>query len=96
MSIEWLRDLVIIILGPAATILLILAAIFAYFRYRESKLLVNNVNSILDSTRNISESAEGISPHAQTIAGPVNEIVTIIKAIRHITDLFKKKEDENE
>lgn len=96
MSIEWLRDLVIIIFGLVATILLILAAIFAYFRYRESKLLINNVNSILDSTKNISKSAEGIFSQAQAIAGPLIETVTIIKAIRHITNLFKKKEDENE
>jgi hypothetical protein len=91
-SIEWFRDLVIIIFGLLAIILLILAAVFGYLRYRATRSLISKVDSILDSAKNISGSVEGIFSSARAASGPLMEIVTVIKAVSHITNMFKKKE----
>ncbi len=94
MSIESLRDVVIIVFGLLGIVVFILGSIFAYYRYKESKVLIANVNSILNSTKNASKSAEDISAKAEGIIGAVLEIMTIVQSIRNLGNTFKKKEDK--
>jgi hypothetical protein len=91
-SIAWFRDLVIIIFGLLGIIMLILGAICAYLRYRETRMLINKVNSILDSTKNIAGLVEGIVSRVGATAGPLMEIMSVFKIINQIGSLFKKKE----
>lgn len=85
MSIEWGRDLVIIIFGSVATILMLVGAVLAYQRYRESKALIDSMKALL---RSRAMSA------AEEVARPVAELVALIQAIRYFVGLFSGKEEE--
>jgi len=89
MSIDWLRDLIIVIFGLVATGVLIFLAVLLYSFYRRT-------SSILDSMATISRTMEGISSYAgDEVAKPLMQVVAFIQGIRQginvISKFFKKK-----
>ena len=90
MSIDWLRDLVIVIMGLVATGVLIFIAVLLYALYHRTK-------STLDSIDTISRNIQGISSYVGgQVIKPLIEVVALIQGIRQgidtISKIFKKSE----
>lgn len=90
MSIDWLRDLVIIILGLVATGVLIFLAVLIFSLYRRARL-------ILDSTQGILRSVQSaISYSGDKLVKPTMQLVALIQGVTQgidaISKLFKKRE----
>ena len=90
MSIEWLRDLVIVVFGLVATAVLVFLAILSYSCYRRIK-------PILHSVKVTSETIEQLTSYAaQEVAKPLMQAGILIQGIRAgievIGRLFKKKQ----
>jgi predicted PurR-regulated permease PerM len=109
MGIEWLRDLVICILGIVTIIVLIFIAVLVSSLYRRSQsliisldLLCQRASSVLDNLETTSESMRGIiSDVHKTLVSPASQIVAIVQGVRQgmnlVNKLFKKEEEkENE
>jgi predicted PurR-regulated permease PerM len=106
MGIEWLRDLVICILGIISIIVLIFIAILASSFYRKSQsliisldLLCQRASSVLDNLETTSESMRGIMSDVQkALVSPVAQIVAVVQGVRQgmnlVSKFFKKEEDE--
>ena len=90
MSIETLRDVIIIVFGLLGIIAIILGSIIVYRRDKELKALISNFNSMMSSTKNASQTAEGVFTRAE---GVVMGIASIVQTIRQLAGIFKKKED---
>ena len=75
MTIEWLRDLVIVIFGIAATILAIVLTVVALKLY-------SKVKPILESARDAAKTASDISNTIkEVVAPPLSYIAAIIQGI---------------
>ena len=75
MSIEWLRDLVIVIFGLSSTIVVIMLGIVAYKLYKK-------VGPVLDSVKSTARTAEDISSCVRdTIATPLALIASFSKGL---------------
>jgi len=91
-TIEWLRDLIIVIFGIGATVVLVIFTVMAFklfFRYK----------AILDSTRRITNSIENITGCVQNeIIKPIAGIASFIQGLKQAGSLFgifSKKEDDS-
>lgn len=89
MSIDWLRDLIIVIFGLVATGVLIFLTVLLYSVYRR-------IRPILDSVKTTSKTIEGICSYAgDEVAKPLMQVVAFIQGIRQginvISKFFKKK-----
>ncbi len=90
MTIEWFRDLVIVIFGLVTTIavlgLLVMAAI-AFFK----------VKSVMDTAQKISGDVRDISTCIkEEVVKPIAQVAAVVQGIRQATSMFgqrKKKED---
>jgi len=81
-SIEWLRDLVIVIYGLAATIIVILLGILAFKLYRK-------VVPVLDSVKNTAKTAEDISSSVRdTIATPLACLASFSQGLTQALKMF--------
>jgi len=90
MTIDWLRDLIIVIFGLVATVVLIFMAVLWYSLYRRAR-------SILDSIQTTSRRVQGICSYASDeVIKPLIQVVTLIQGIRQGvkagSKLFRKKE----
>ena len=90
MSIEWFRDLIIIIFGIATTVVLIIIAVLLYSLYRKT-------SSLLDSLKATSATIQGISSYVgDEIVKPLTQAVALIQGIRQgidtVSKFFKKSE----
>ncbi len=106
MGIEWLRDLVICILGIISIIVLIFIAILASSFYRRSQSLITSLDllcqrasSVLDNLETTSESMRGIMSDVQkALVSPVAQIVAVVQGVRQgmnlVSKFFKKEEEE--
>lgn len=89
MSIEWFRDLVIIIFSLVTIVVLIFVAVLSYSVYRRLK-------SILDSQKATSRKIQEIAAYVgDEVVKPVIEAAALIqgvhKGIDTITELFRKR-----
>ena len=89
MSFDWLRDLVICILGLVTTVVLIFIAVLLYSLYRRTK-------SILDSVKTTVRTIQVMSSYVEEeVVKPVIQIVAFIQGIRQgigtISKFFEKK-----
>ena len=89
MSIDWLRDLIIVIFGLVATGVLIFLAVLVYLVYRRA-------SSIMKSVATISKTVEGISSYAgDEVLKPMIQVVSFIQGlsqgINAISKVFKRK-----
>lgn len=106
MGIEWLRDLVICILGIVTIIVFIFIAILANSLFRRSQSLIANLDllcqrasSVLDNLETTSESMRGILADVkQALVSPVAQIVAVVQGVRQgmnlVSKFFKKEEEE--
>ena len=90
MGIEWFRDLILIIFGIAATVVLILLAVLSFSIHRKT-------SSFLNSLKATSATIQGISSYVgDEIVKPLTQAVTIIQSVRHgvdaVSKFFKKPE----
>ena len=88
MTIEWLRDLAVVIFGLVAAGVLVFLAVLAYSLYRRTR-------SILDSVRNVSKTTQDICSYAGSeVVKPLIQVATLIQGIRQgiytISKLLKK------
>lgn len=88
MSIEWFRDLVIVIFGLVATGVLILIGVLSYSFYRRTK-------PILDSLRATLETVQQFSSYlGQEVAKPMIQASALFQGItagiEAITKLFRR------
>lgn len=90
MTIEWFRDLVIIILGLAAAISVLVIAVVAYLYYLR-------VKPVLESSRQIVKSAENITKQVESdIVGPLATMVTVVRCIRQAVNFAKQLKNKKE
>jgi len=90
MSIEWYRDLIISISGVVLIVVLIFTTTLSYLLYRRVKV-------ILDSTKTVSRTVQGVTSYVgDEVVKPLVQVVTIIQGIRRgidaVSKIFKKKE----
>lgn len=92
MTIEWLRDLTIVIYGLVGTIFLIIAGIMAF-------ALFNRLKVILDSLKVTSSNIQEISTVArEQIVSPILQVGSLFQGITRwielISGYFKKSKKE--
>ena len=90
MSIDWVRDLIICIVGLVVAGVLIFIAVLSYSLYRRTK-------AILDSMQARAATMRGVTSYiGEEVVKPVIEIVALIQGIRQgittASKFFKKKE----
>ena len=90
MSIDWFRDLIIIISGLVVAGVLIFIAMLLYSLYRKT-------SSILNSMQATSTTIQRVSSYIRDeVVKPVIEVVALVQGIRQgidtITKFFKKEE----
>lgn len=92
MTIEWFRDLVLVIAGLGVTVAIITIVVLAVMLYR-------HLVPILDSARKTTKSVERLTTCVEAeVAGPLSQLVSFIQGVRQVTGLFskftRKKEDD--
>lgn len=91
MTIEWLRDLVIVVFGIAATVAVIMGLVLALMFY-------SRVTPIIDSAKKTAKTVEKISSSIEEeIVQPMAQVASFIQGIRQAMSMFnrfnRKKED---
>ena len=92
MTIEWFRDLVLVISGLGITVAVIIIVVLAVMLYRR-------VTPIVDSVRKTTKTVERLSTCVEEeVAGPLAQLVSFIQGVRQVTGLFskftRKREDD--
>jgi len=93
-SIEWLRDLVIVIFGLGATVAIIAMAVLAFVLYFKIKPVLKSVKNTTSTVENVTLNVE------QEIMKPLVQVAAFAQGIREVAGLFtglsrKKKGGEN-
>jgi hypothetical protein len=98
MTIEWYRDLFIVIFGIggtlaalALTVFIITLTVFAFLIYKRVKPIVTSVKNTTESVERVVSSVE------EAVAKPLTHIIAFIQGIRNALGLVKKftsKEEE--
>ena len=92
MTIEWFRDLVIVIYGLGGTILMLALLIMGI-------MLFVRIKSILDSAKDVSRTVQDISHTVKDdIAQPLAQAATVAQGIKQVAGLFggfgRKREEK--
>jgi len=89
MSLDWLRDLAICILGLVAAGVLIFIAVLLYALYRRTRFILDSVKTTVRTIQVMSSYVE------EEVVKPVIQIVAFIQGIRQgidtISKFFEKK-----
>ena len=89
MSIEWLRDLVIVIWGLLSTAVLIFIAVTVYALYRRAKPVLDSMNTTSANVQKITTCIR------DEVARPLIEVAAIVQGISQginmVTKLFRKQ-----
>jgi hypothetical protein len=98
MTIEWLRDLVIVIFGIggtvaalALTVFIITITVFAFLFYKRLKPVMASIKNTTETVERITATVE------ETVAKPLAQIISFVQGIRSALGLVKKftgKEEE--
>lgn len=84
MTVDWFRDLVISILGLVATGVLIFVTVLLFLLYRRARF-------ILDSTKGILKTVQGISSYAaEGVAKPLVQAAAILQGISRGIEAISK------
>jgi hypothetical protein len=92
-SIEWFRDLVIIIFGLSATAAFIILVVLAFLFYFRLKPLLDSMKKTASTVAKITSTVE------TEMAGPMVQIMSFVQGIRQAIGLFKgvfRKEEEED
>ena len=92
MSIEWFRDLVIIIWGLGSTVVILLIGVLALLLYRRMR-------PALDSLKTTTKTVENITTVVgEHVAGPLSKVVAFVQGVRQaaslVSQLRNKKEED--
>ena len=92
MSIEWFRDLILIIWGITSTVVIVLIGVLAYLFYRR-------IRPALDSLKATTRTVENItSVVGEQVAGPLTKVAAFIQGVRQavslVSQLRNKKEED--
>jgi hypothetical protein len=92
MTIEWLRDLVIVIFGIAATIMVIGILALAFMFYSRVRPIIASVQKTTRTVEKISSSVE------EEIVKPLAHVASFIQGIRQAISMvsrFTKRKEED-
>lgn len=84
MTLEWFRDLVIVIWGLAATVAVIIIVVLVLVGYFKVRPIVDSVKSVARTVENISACVE------QEIVGPMAQIATFVQGFRQAMGMFRR------
>jgi hypothetical protein len=84
MTIEWFRDLIIIIFGIGATVAIILLVVLAFILYTRLKPIIESVQKTTKSVERVTSSIE------EVVAKPIAQVVSFIQGIRSALGLVKR------
>jgi uncharacterized protein YoxC len=91
MTIEWFRDLVIIIYCICGTVAFAALAVLAFILFSRVKPVIDSIKKITDTVERITSSVE------EAVAKPITQIISFVQGIRNALGLVKrftgKKED---
>ncbi|MFC2066896.1 hypothetical protein ACFLUO_07635 [Chloroflexota bacterium] len=93
MSIEWLRDLAICILGFGATAVIILIGVLALLLYRKLRPILDSLKATTKTMRDISSCVE------EEVARPLIQVASFVQGIRQAVGMvsrFSKKKGDKE
>ena len=90
MSMEWLRDLAICILGFGATIVIVFLGVLAFLLYRKLSPILDALKGTTRTIHSISSSVE------EEVIGPLAQVAAFVQGVRQAIDLvsrFSKKKE---
>ena len=82
MSIEWFRDLAIVILGFGVTIVAIFIGLLAFLLYRKLRPILDSVKATTKTVENISSCVE------EEVSRPLAQLAAFIQGVRQAVSLF--------
>ena len=91
MSIEWFRDLVVVIFGLGATAGIIFLSVLAFLFYRRLRPVLDSVKATTKTVENLSSCVEA------EVVRPLAQVAAFIQGIRQVVSLanrFTKKKEE--
>ncbi len=92
MSMEWFRDLVIVIFGLGATVAVVIFVVMAFVLFYRIRPILDSIRATTKTVENLSHSVE------EEVAKPLAQVISFIQGIRQATGLFsmftRKKEDD--
>lgn len=92
MSIEWFRDLIIIIWGIGATVVTLLIGVIALMLYLR-------IRPVLDSVKATTKTVENLtSVVGEQVAGPLAKVAAFVQGIRQAASLvsqFRNKQEDD-
>jgi len=91
-SIEWFRDLIIIIWGIGATVVTLLIGVIALMLYLR-------IRPVLDSVKATTKTVENLtSVVGEQVAGPLAKVAAFVQGIRQAASLvsqFRNKQEDD-
>jgi len=81
-SIEWFRDLAIVILGLGVTVVVIFIGILVFMAYRKVKPILDAAKATAKRIDNVSACVE------EEIARPLANLAGFVQGMRHACNLF--------
>jgi len=89
-SIEWFRDLAIVILGLGVTIVAIFIGVLAFLLYRKFRPILNSLKATTKTVENISSCVE------EEVSRPLAQLAAFVqgisKALNLVSRFSRKKE----
>ena len=90
MSIEWFRDLAIVILGLGVTIVAVFIGVLAFLLYRKFRPILNSLKATTKTVENISSCVE------EEVSRPLAQLAAFVqgisKAVNLVSRFSRKKE----
>jgi len=83
-SIEWLRDLAICVLGFGAAVVVIFLGILAFLLYRKVSPILDSVKGTTRTVRNISSCVE------EEVARPLTQIAAFVQGVSQAVGLVRQ------
>ena len=91
MSIEWLRDLAICILGFGATVVIIFIGVLAFLLYRRLRPILDSLKATTKTMQDISSCVE------EEVTRPLIQVASFVQGVRQAIGLvsrFSKEKGE--
>ncbi|NQT05708.1 MAG: hypothetical protein HQ577_06850 [Dehalococcoidia bacterium] len=82
MSIEWFRDLAIVIVGFGVTIVVISVGVLAFMLYRKLRPILDSVKSTAKRIEDISTIVE------EEVSRPLAQLAAFVQGVRQAVGLF--------
>lgn len=92
MSIEWFRDLIIIIWGIGSTVVILVIGVLAIMLYRRMRPALDSLKTTTKAVENIT------SVVSENVVGPLSKVVAFIQGARQAINLvnqFRNKKEED-